>query len=124
MTTITTLNQALPLLGDDPSRLRSRKQRRRLLSLCNLAAALLGEFERVAPVAAHVGESAFAAMILALAAPEGRALRGEEAVVGSGFDVGLSSDHVARVWCGEGGGRESCDDEGELHGGVERFWGD
>jgi hypothetical protein len=27
------------------------------------------------------------------------------------------------VWCGEGGGCESCDDEGELHGGVWRAVG-
>ena len=64
-------------------------------------------------------EPSLAAMILALAAPEGRALRGVEAVVSAGFDVRLGGVHVTRVWHGEGGGRKGRDDEGELHGGVE-----
>lgn len=96
------------------------RRRRRLRGSSDDAAALFRDVDWVpaASVAAHVGESPRAAVVLALAGSEGRALRGEEAVVGAGFDVRLGGEHVAaRAWRGEGGGREGCDEEGELHGG-------
>lgn len=95
--------------------------RRRLRGSWPDAAALPRDVDRIplASVTAHVGESPRAAVVVALAGPEGRALRGEEAVVLAGFDGALGGGHVAaRAWRGEGGGREGCDEEGELHGGC------
>lgn len=93
--------------------------KRRLRGLSPDAAAFLRKVDRVplASIATHVGETPVAAVVLTLAGPEGRALRGVEAVVGAGFHVRFSRDHLtACAWCGEGGGRKGCDEEGKLHG--------
>lgn len=88
------------------------------------AAALLREVDWVplASVAAHVRESTRATVVLALAGPESRALRGEEAVVLASFDVCLGGECqvAACAWRGESGGSEGCDDESELHGSCRR----
>lgn len=94
------------------------QRKRRLHGSCHDAAAFLREIDRIplASVATHVGKPPRAAVILALAGPEGRALRGKEAVVSAGFDVRLSGSHVAaRAWRGNGGGCKGCDEEDELH---------
>jgi len=50
-------------------------------------------------------------MVVALAGPKDRALRGEEAVVGAGLDVHFA----AGAWGSEDGSRESGENDGELH---------
>lgn len=61
-------------------------------------------------------------MVLAFAGPEGRALRGEEAVVGTAFDACLDGRHLTGcAGSGEGGGRNGGNDEGELHSGGGGF---
>jgi hypothetical protein len=79
------------------------------------AAALLSEVDWVplAPVTTHMREPAVAAVVLALAGPESRALRGKEAVVLAGFNVCLQ--FATGAGCGEGGGGEGGDGERELH---------
>lgn len=90
------------------------------------AAAFLREIDWVPPasVAAHVRESTPAAVVLTLAGPESRALRGEEAVVLTGFDVCLGGkcQVTACTWRGETGRGEGCDNEGELHAVGRRRW--
>lgn len=67
-----------------------------------------------------MGEAAGTAMVLALAGPKGRALRGEEAVVCSAIEGCWGGRHFAGgAGRGEGCGGDGGEDEGELHcGGV------
>lgn len=75
-----------------------RMERDWFCDLCDLAAALFGEFEDAASVATHVGEPSRTAMVFTLPGPEGRTLRGKETVISTSLDVRLTGDHIAGVW--------------------------